>query len=54
MLRLFAKIHKRTSKNVKKVEKIHIDAEKLINSSEMEKKDGWPDYLWNNYFFGYF
>ena len=49
-LRPLLKICQKIFKNVKKIEKIHMDSEKLINSFEMKRKDRSPGYLWDNFF----
>ena len=37
--------------SLKIIEKIHIDSEKSINSTEILKNDRLPDYSLNNYYF---
>ena len=45
-----SKLRKHFHKHKKKIEKIHRDSEKLINSFKMKKK-GLPGYLLGNYYF---
>ena len=48
-VRLLLKNFLKIFKNVKNIEKIHMNSEKIINSFEI-KNDKSPDYLWEIFF----